>query len=217
MRTQLATLARTTAMVIALGVTVAACGGSPSSNENAQRPAVNASAREPVEVEVLVPDAATCCRTTAEEDMPDAPIDEGIPLVDHERTPLQRLFYAPSPKGNGPEIALRFLRALQRRDHLAAAHELFYAGRDYFGRGDQASLDRVMRDIAANARLQNATPCTHAERLNREAAVVSCGRQKVVVHVLDGFAVGVQIAKWHPPYDVYRGPHTHAYTNDDLS
>jgi hypothetical protein len=43
--------------------------------------------------------------------------------------------------------------------------------------------------------------------------VVRCGATNVVVHVLDEeIASGVQISDWHPRWDAFRGPHTHAFT-----
>ncbi|HVE95043.1 MAG TPA: hypothetical protein VNB24_08995 [Acidimicrobiales bacterium] len=130
---------------------------------------------------------------------------------------LQTLLYADAPRGTGPEIALRFLRALQRGDDIGAARELFVYGRTYFATRDGATLARVMREVKSNARLADAGLCTGARQLNDDAALVSCGRTFVVVHVLaDKLAAGVQISKWHPPGDVYSGPHTHAYTSTDV-
>ena len=215
MRTRLTTLS-SIAVAAALTALLTGCSGSDGKSRTTNAVAADEAAGHPTEpTSLLTTIDGTCCLPSTPTDL-DTDGDDDFADLFH-RTPLQDLFYADAPTGTGPEMALRFLRALQRHDHLAAADELFVAGRNYFGTRDQATLDRVMRDIAANARLTNAGPCTSAERLNREAALVTCGRQKVVVHVLDEVGSGVQISKWHPRYDVYRGAHSHAFTNDDLS
>lgn len=148
----------------------------------------------------------------------DVPVGTGVGLdVDlGEDKPIDRLAFAPDPTGTGPQIALRFLRALQRRDDIAAAGTLTAIGRISVSLHGEAHLRRVMADVAANARLVQAGPCTRAARLNHDAAVVTCGARKIVVHVANGILAGVQLAPWHPRGDVYRGPHTHAYTALDL-
>ena len=74
-----------------------------------------------------------------------------------------------------------------------------------------------MDDVYTNANLTGAGRCATASALTRESAVVSCGARRVVVHVLNtAHYAGVEIDPWHPQYDVYRGPHTHAYTALDL-
>ncbi|MDT4941024.1 MAG: hypothetical protein QOJ34_1113 [Pseudonocardiales bacterium] len=146
----------------------------------------------------------------------DIPVDTGIDLDLGEDKPIDRLAFAPDPTGTGPQIALRFLRALQRRDDIAAAGTLTAIGRLSMSLHGDAHLRRVMADVANHARLATAGPCTSAARLNHDAAVVTCGNRKIVVHVADGIVAGVQLAPWHPRGDVYRGPHTHAYTALDL-
>jgi hypothetical protein len=133
-----------------------------------------------------------------------------------EDKPIDRLAFAPDPTGTGPQIALRFLRALQRHDDIAAAGTLTAIGRLAVSLHGEAHLRRVMADVANHARLATAGPCTSAARLNHDAAVVTCGARKIVVHVADGIVAGVQLAPWHPRGDVYRGPHTHAYSDLDL-
>jgi hypothetical protein len=126
---------------------------------------------------------------------------------------LRQLFLADQPTGTGPQIALRFLQALEDRDDYRAAHELYIAGRTLLAQHDITFLHRVMRDVAYNAALDTAGRCTTAERLTAETAVVSCSEQRVVVHVLDGpEGSGVQISDRHPAVDTYAGPHTHAFT-----
>jgi hypothetical protein len=126
---------------------------------------------------------------------------------------LPELIRADQPTGTGPQIALRFLQALQTGNHVAAALELLVGGRAWLAADGAEVLHAVMRDVASNARLDDAAPCTGATRLNTEAAVVRCGQTNVVVHVLDDeVASGVQIAPWHPRWDMFRAPHTHAFT-----
>jgi hypothetical protein len=148
----------------------------------------------------------------------DVPAATGVDLdVDlGEDEPIDRLAFAPDPTGTGPQIALRFLRALQRRDDIAAAGTLTAIGRLSVSLHGEEHLRRVMADVANHARLATAVPCTSAARLNHDAAVVTCGTRKIVVHVADGILAGVQLAPWHPHGDVYRGPHTHAYSDLDL-
>jgi hypothetical protein len=146
----------------------------------------------------------------------DVPADLDLDVDLGEDKPIDRLAFAPDPTGTGPQIALRFLRALQRRDDIAAAGTLTAIGRLSVSLHGEAHLRRVMVDVANHARLATAGPCTRAVRLNPDAAVVTCGTRKIVVHVADGFVAGVQLAPWHPRGDVYRGPHTHAYTALDL-
>ena len=136
---------------------------------------------------------------------------------DPEREQLRQLYLADHPTGTGPQIALRFLQALQDGQDLAAAHELYIFGRSLLAGQDMDVLHQVMRDIAHNARVDDAGPCTTARSVTTEAAVVTCGQQQVVVHVLaDRYGSGVQISDVHPRGDVYPGPHTHAYTSIEL-
>jgi hypothetical protein len=125
---------------------------------------------------------------------------------------LRQLALAPAPTGSGPLIALRFLRALQRHDDLAAGHELYSLTRLLISDRRDRFLTTLMDDVRTHAALDTAGPCTHARSLNDESAVVTCGHTKVVVHVLSGFARGVQLADWRTHRDVYPGRHTHAYT-----
>jgi hypothetical protein len=130
---------------------------------------------------------------------------------------LDDLFWQDDPKGNGPQIALRFVRALQQRNYLAAARELDGGGRLALSNDTMGHLRRVMDDVYTNAKLTGAGRCTTANALTRESAVVRCGTRRVVVHVVNtAYYAGAEIDPWHPQYDVYRGPHTHAYTALDL-
>jgi hypothetical protein len=127
--------------------------------------------------------------------------------------PLKQIWLANQPSGSGAAISLRFLQALQRHDDLAADRELYSVDRQYFAFEGLRALRRAMQEVRHNAGLEHAARCTDAIRLNREAALVRCGRLRVVVHVLhDELASGVQIGDWSYHRDVYRGPHTHAIT-----
>lgn len=131
--------------------------------------------------------------------------------------PLRELFLGDPPTGTGPQIALRFTQALQAGEHLTAARELYIAGRALLATRDLPFLDQVMTDITSNARLSAAAPCTSAIAINDEVAVVSCGRLRVVVHVLaDQYSSGVQISDAHPARDLYTQLHTHAFTRVEL-
>jgi hypothetical protein len=124
---------------------------------------------------------------------------------------------ADPPTGTGPQIALRFTQALQSGEHLTAARELYIAGRALLATRDLPFLDQVMTDVTSNARLSAAAPCTSATAINDEAAVVSCGRLRVIVHVLaNKYSSGVQISDAHPARDLYTQPHTHAFTRVEL-
>jgi hypothetical protein len=127
---------------------------------------------------------------------------------------LSQIWLGDEPSGTGPQIALRFLQALQRHDDLAADRELYREDREWIAEADRATLARVLEQVRRNARLNHAAPCTRAVRLNAEAALASCGALRVVVHVLhDDLASGVQIGQWAYHHDVYHGPHTHAMSN----
>jgi hypothetical protein len=170
-------------------------------------PAVIVAIPQPPEITVDLGDSEPSDSSTPDFDLDDVFADN----------PLDRLFFDGDTDGTGPQIALRFVQALQRRDDLAAARTLTTLSRLSLSNGTMPHLHRVMGDVAKNARLASAGRCTTARALTREAAVVHCGTQRIVVHVLaDRWSSGVQIDPWHPQYDVYRGPHTHAYTALDL-
>lgn len=145
---------------------------------------------------------------------PEAASTEDIRSPLEELPVLSQIWLADEPPGTGPQIALRFLQALQRHDDLAADRELYREDREWVAEADRATLARVLEQVRRNARLHRAAPCTGAVRLNAEAALVSCGALRVVVHVLhDELASGVQIGQWAYHHDVYRRPHTHAMSN----
>jgi hypothetical protein len=143
--------------------------------------------------------------------------DESVDVRKTGNETLDDLFWQDDPTGTGPQIALRFVRALQRRDYLTAARQLDGGGRLALSGDTMGHLRRVMDDVYTKAKLTGAGRCTSASALARESAVVRCGTRRVVVHVLNtAHYAGVEIDPWHPQYDVYRGPHTHAYTALDL-
>ncbi|HEV2889985.1 MAG TPA: hypothetical protein VGX28_06380 [Frankiaceae bacterium] len=194
---------RKTAVVLAAAAVACTHGNRPTPQAE---PTTSAPVQPPVVI-VAVPEP---------EPTVDVPAGTDVDLDIGEDKPIDGLAFAPDPTGTGPQIALRFLRALQRRDDIAAASTLTAIGRLSVSLHGDAHLHRVMADVAANARLVTAGPCTSAARLNHDAAVVTCGTRKIVVHVADGIVAGVQLAPWHPQGDVYRGPHTHAYSDLDL-
>lgn len=143
----------------------------------------------------------------------DASVVDDIQAPDYDLPVLEQVWLADQPPGTGPQIALRFVKAVQRRDDVAADRELYSFGRQMFAAEGIRALHQAMADVRRNAGLDHAAPCTRALRLSDEAAVVTCGRLRVVVHVLDdSMAHGVQIGDWWVHQDVYRGRHTHAFT-----
>jgi hypothetical protein len=192
------------AAVIAVVATACGHGNGPTATGTTPPPV------EPPVVIVAVPEPTT---EVPVDTGGDTAVDLGSVFGDE---PIDRLAFAPDPTGTGPQIALRFLRALQRHDDIAAARTLTGIGRLSASLHGEAHLHRVLADVANHARLATAGRCTSAARLNHDAAVVTCGARKIVVHVADGFVAGVQLAPWHPRGDVYRGSHTHAYTALDL-
>lgn len=151
------------------------------------------------------------------EPTPEATTDASVDLRKTGNETLDDLFWQGDPTGTGPQIALRFVRTLQQRDYLTAARQLDGGGRLALSGDTMGHLRRVMDDVYTNAKLTGAGRCTTASALTRESAVVRCGTRRVVVHVLNtAYYAGVEIDPWHPQYDVYRGPHTHAYTALDL-
>ena len=197
-------------MAVALGL--AGCG---DHGEGRDTRAQQASASATPPAPETQPPATT--RRTADGERPEAgPVARTAPerLPVPPRPPLSWLLLAEAPAGTGPEIALRFLRALQAGNDLAAARELSQAGRFWLAVDGPGMLHAVMRDVAAHARLNGAGACTSARQLNAEAALVNCGRTRVVVHVMAStLGSGVQIAPWHSRGDVVRGAHTHAFTS----
>jgi len=172
----------------------------------------------PSAVIVAIPDLPDDITTPTVEPIPDtANVDGSVDVRKTGDETLDDLFWQGDPTGTGPQIALRFVRALQRRDYMTAARHLDGGGRLALSGDTMSHLRRVMDDVRSNAKLTGAGRCTSASALTRESAVVRCGARRVVVHVLNTtHYAGVEIDPWHPQYDVYRGPHSHAYTALDL-
>lgn len=134
-------------------------------------------------------------------------------------SPLVRAWLDDDPTGTGPQIALRFLQAVQDHDDLAADRELYGWERFRLADRDLEFLRSVMNDVRANAQLDDAGPCRDADWTDSDhvAVGVDCGLTTVVVRVWDdAFARGVRIADGHGHSDDYPGPHTHAQTNEEL-
>lgn len=183
---------RTAGAVLALAIagTASACSGHHTTTRPTPVPATSAAAVVPSEAPSPAPTPS-----------PAPPATEAVGAASEP------------PTGSGPQIALRFLRALQAGDDALAESQLSLVARGYFATAPAGRLHEVLRDVADNAELQVAGPCATAERLTAESVVVHCGRVNVVVHVLDDpLLAGVQLSDWHGRYDVFRGPHTHAVT-----
>lgn len=200
------------AAVIAVAATACSRGDDTRHAAPATTPPV------PPAVIVAIPDLPDDITAPTVEPIPDDVLDGSVDDVRKtgDET-LDDLFWQDDPTGTGPQIALRFVRALQRRDYLTAARHLDGGGRLALSGDTMSHLRRVMDDVRSNAKLTGAGRCTTASALTRESAVVRCGVRRVVVHVLNTtHYAGVEIDPWHPRYDVYRGAHTHAYTAIDL-
>lgn len=200
----LAAAAATAAVLLAL----TACGS--DNTREAKKPTPAASSATPDAVVVVPEDPTTEPFDGSDDELPTWSYDGMY------RSPLERLAIESDTNGTNAEIALRFLRALQDRDHLAAARTLNPAWRVSLSFGTPADLRRVMSDVTKNAGLKNAPKCHSARELNADAAVVHCGAKRVVVHLSHAPFDGVALAPWHVPGDVYRRPHTHAYTDIDF-
>lgn len=122
------------------------------------------------------------------------------------------LGYAIDPPGHRVDIALRFTQALQQHDDFAAGLELSSLTRTGLGGLGDPQLQELMADVRGHAGLDAAGPCTQARDLDADSVVVTCGRTNVVVHLDTFLGPGVLISDGWTHEDVFRGPHTHAYT-----
>jgi hypothetical protein len=147
-----------------------------------------------------------------------APGPEQTPYEDPQARALRDSWPATDPRGTMPQIALRFLRALQRGDDLAAERELSSPNRERLSFDDLWTLHRVMSDVRRNAGLSGSGGCTRVWQISTEAVVAVCGRRHVVVNLDPGddLLPGVHLSDWTRHYDVFHGPHTHAYTTIDF-
>lgn len=202
------------AVLAAVAIAVAATACSRGDDTPQTAPATAAPVPPAVIVAIPQPPEIT---EPGVEPTPNETFDGSVDVRKTGNETLDDLFWQGDPTGTGPQIALRFVRALQQRDYLNAARQLDGGGRLALSNDTMGHLRRVMDDVRTNAKLTGAGRCTTASALTLESAVVSCGGRRVVVHVLNtAHYAGVEIDPWHPQYDVYRGPHTHAYTALDL-
>jgi len=128
---------------------------------------------------------------------------------------LEELWLSNVPPGTAPQIALRFMQALQRRDDLAAARQLLSTWRI----SDAWELHRVMNDVRHHADLAGAGPCARALVFREGQVIVSCGRRRVMVQATaDSITRGVSIFDRPMPFGEapYRHPHTWAITTVEL-
>ena len=198
---------------VVLAVAATAC----SHGDDTPQTAPTTSAPVPPAVIVAIPDLPDDITAPTVEPTPEATSDGSVEVRKTGNETLDDLFWQDDPTGTGPQIALRFVRALQQRDYLTAARQLDGGGRLALSGDTIGHLRRVMDDVRTKAKLTGSGRCTTASALTRESAVVRCGTRRVVVHVLNtAHYAGVEIDPWHPQYDVYRGQHTHAYTALDL-
>lgn len=132
-------------------------------------------------------------------------------------SPLAQAWLDDDPTGTGPQVALRFLQALQDHDDLAADRQLYGWERMMFAGRDMEFLHAVMNDVRRNADLDDAGRCRDAEWVDSDNVAVDCGNTTVVVSLYAGtLASGVRISDWDGHDDGYAGSHTHAYTTFDL-
>jgi hypothetical protein len=203
--------------VVLAAVVIAVAATACSRGDDTPEPAPATAAPVPPAVIVAIPDLPDNIAEPTVTPTPDATTDGSVDVRKTGNETLDDLFWQDDPTGTGQQIALRFVQALQRRDYLAAARQLDGGGRLALSGDTMGHLRRVMDDVRSNAKLTGAGRCVSASALTRESAVVRCGARRVVVHVLNtAHYAGVEIDPWHPQYDVYRGPHTHAYTALDL-
>src|SRR3954447_11262160 len=202
MQHRAATAALATAMAAAVITVVTGCGGpnpTPPAGSTAA-PTAPTKAIPPIAATVASAPPPVTPRSTSSR-------DRFLPRF------TDVLLRSEDPAGSGPQIALRFLRALQAGKYLHAAQQLSAGERITIALGSESRLQRVMTDVVGNAELAKAGLCTDAGPVNEEAAVVTCGWLRVVVHVRTGFMPGVQINSYFPHDDVFLGPHSHAFTN----
>jgi len=132
-------------------------------------------------------------------------------------SPLAQAWLDDDPTGSGPQIALRFLQALQDHDDLAADRQLYGWERMILAGGDLDYLRKVMNDVRRNANLDKAGRCRDADWVDSDHVAVDCGSTTVVVRVDDdALATGVRISGWDGHDDGYQASHTHAYTTVEL-
>jgi len=186
--------------IVLAAVVIAVAATACSRGDDAPHTAPTTAAPVPPTVIVAIPQPPEITAPTVEptsEATPD--IDGSVDVRETGNETLDDLFWQGDPTGTGPQIALRFVQALQRRDYLAAARQLDGGGRLALSGDTMGHLRRVMDDVRTKAKLTGAGRCTTASALTRESAVVRCGTRRVVVHVLNtSYYAGVEIDPWHP-------------------
>ena len=80
-----------------------------------------------------------------------SPTDDELDVRETGNETLDDVFRIGDPTGTGPQFALRFLRAVQQRDYLAAARELDSRSRLALSNGTMSHLRRAMDDVHTNA------------------------------------------------------------------
>lgn len=130
-----------------------------------------------------------------------------------EAAQLEQVWLADDPTGTAPEIALRFLQALQRHDDVAALRETLAS----WTVNDPWQLHRVMNDVRRHAQLEGAGPCRRALPFTTEVVVVACGTRRVLVQATAAYGLA-GVALWDRPRNpgAYRYPHTWAITTVEL-
>lgn len=135
--------------------------------------------------------------------------------ADPEEVSLQDIWLENVIRGTGPEIALRFMQALQRHDEIAAFQEM--ANTLFLSRTNRWTLHHVLDDVRQHADLEGAGRCTRAKPFSQDHVIVSCGALRVIVTVYsDSLNHGVDV--WKVPTDrgEYRYPHSYAFSTVDI-
>ena len=237
-RRQLAlTTLATTALISLSGCSLLPNRGTPHTNRPTAHPSAPTPTRAATDELTTSDDTQTETGEAPEQDLPELLMPDLFPQLPSPDLPApssgDRTRYFPdydfmndlehefpeltaptAPQGSGPQIALRFTRALQDHDDRAATRELYVLTRLVLAGHPQSFTHRVLADIRQHAHLDQAGSCTSARRVDSDSAVVTCGTHRVVVHVVDD--TGVQISDTHPRGDAYRSEHTHAYTSIEL-
>jgi hypothetical protein len=127
---------------------------------------------------------------------------------------LTQIAATPDPVGSREQIALRFLRALQAHDDLAADRELTgFARGEFAALDDLDSLHHFLADARRHSQIDTAEGCTTARQIGNDSVLVTCGPTTVLVHVQHDHAdTGVEITDWDDWSDTYPGPHTRSVT-----
>ena len=186
---------------VAIAVTATAC----SRGDDTPQPAPTTAAPVPPTVIVAIPNLPDDITEPTGEPTPDDTTDDNG-SIDVRKTgneTLDDLFWQDDPTGTAPQIALRFVRALQRRDYLTAARQLDGGGRLALSGDTMGHLRRAGSSGRCNELVEFLGGCHPSEGLARAAVeAVGGGLQGLgVVHgqvgalgeVLAEQAVGVLV------------------------